>query len=326
MNPLSIYVLNVGQGDTALIVTPGGKVIVFDAYRPQKVADALAVAAPAAEEIDHLILTHPHNDHYSAAARLLADYRVRKVTLAPFWYDVGRLGAGYYAIINRIQELNASAGEERTALRFLSGYERSYPDGGAFDALEGGVCLELLGPPNDILRELERVDGLTPNHLSIMARLTYGNREAGGGRQIFSLVLAGDAQMENWVHYDREGMLDEPCDVLKAAHHGSKNGTQWERLARLAPRLVIVSSETAGPHGLPDLIGAATFWEYGQQGAQVALTGVTGTIQLLVHEPASGRYDRLAYGEGPTDLLSSHAATPLGATDWEEIVVSRLHG
>jgi competence protein ComEC len=304
MCALEIYVLNVGQGDTALLKTPQGNVVVIDAYRPAKVKDALDLIRPDGA-ISHLVVTHPHSDHYNAVSRLLAECTIGKVTLSPFWFYAGT--PAYHTIINRVQS-------DHIPLHFLSGYERDYPDGGTFPDYPEQFYLELVGPPNYILEDLQGRNLLNPNHLSILARLSYGR---------FRMVFAADAQMENWAHYDREGLLEEPCHVLKAAHHGSKNGTQWERLDRLEPKLVIVSSDPAATHELPDLIGSATFLEYnGDEEHTVALTATTGTIKITVD--AAGFYEVASFGEGPDDLLSGLLPGPLPQTDWASILGTRV--
>jgi beta-lactamase superfamily II metal-dependent hydrolase len=137
------------------------------------------------------------------------------------------------------------------------------------------------------------------------------------------MVFAADAQMENWAHYDREGLLEQSCDVLKAAHHGSKRGTQWERLERLAPKVVIVSSDPAATHELPDLVGSAIFLEYDEdEDHTVALTSETGTIKITVD--AAGFYDVVSFGEGPDDLISGLLPGPLPQTDWASILQLRM--
>lgn len=307
MNALEIYVLNAGQADAAIIKTPGDHVIIIDAYRTETMAHLLGRVAPDGE-VSHLIVTHPHRDHYLAASKVLKEYDVHKVTVAPFWHYAGT--AGYHTIINRVQA-------DEIPLRFLAGYERNYPDGGSYPDFSKELCLEMLGPPNDILKTLQGTKDFNPNHLSIIARLRYGD---------FSMVFAGDAQMENWAHYDREGMLAEACTVLKAAHHGSRRGTQWERLERLSPKLVIVSSDPKGRHHLPDLIGSVTFLEYDDvdNGRTVALTAHTGTIKIVVDAPDADGFEAVCYGDAPEDATIVEPGTPLPQTDWPTIVRSRL--
>ena len=306
MAPLAIYLLNVGQADTSVIQTPAGNIIVIDAVSPKKLTDLLNQLRPDGE-IAQLIITHPHDDHYRGADSLLDKFHVQRVTLAPFWQEPGP--PGYHAIINRLSELGVPT-------RFLCGYERLYPDGGAYPDYEDSPLLELLGPSNNTLDELARSNTLDPNHLSIISRLCYGK---------FSMVFAADAQMENWQHYDEEGLLEKKCTILRAAHHGSKRGSQWERIERLSPSLVVVSSDPNGEHDLPDLVGSVIFQEFSQSADQSAvLTYDTGTILIEVPDPASSQRTVTAYCDSPDDPVCSGEPGPLPETDWTALVEARL--
>jgi competence protein ComEC len=307
MASLQIYLLNVGQADTSIIKTPAGNVIVIDAVRPKKVKAVLQALQLPHGEIAHLIVTHPHTDHYQGVETLLKDFQVRRVTLAPFWQEPGP--PGYHVLINKMNDQGIS-------IRFLSGYERTVPDGGTFPEFKDKPVLELLGPSNNALEMLLKSGVLTPNHLSIISRLTYGK---------FSMVFAGDAQMENWAHFDQEGLLEKKCDIVRAAHHGSKRGSQWERLERLSPSLIVVSSDPDAEHNLPDAIGSAIFLELSKSAdRQVALTRATGTIKIEAPGAGGKAYTALAYGEGLDDNPFANAPHPLPATDWAGLVRKRL--
>ena len=307
MASLEIYLLNVGQADTSVIKTPAGNVIIIDAVKPKKVKNLLNALRPDGE-IAHLIVTHPHNDHYSAVPSLLKNFQVQRVTLAPFWHEPG--SPGYHDIINEIIRMD-------TPVQFLSGYQRVYPDGGTYPNYEGRPELEMLGPSNATLEELWENGELNPNHLSIITRLTYGK---------FRIVFAADAQMENLHHYDQEGMLEGTIDILRAAHHGSKNGSQWERLERLEPKLVVVSSDVTGRHNLPDLVGSAVFFEYDRVDKRaVVLTRDTGTIKIEVTDPDSHARQIVAYGDGPKNNVLPRQEIPLSQTNWRKLLEVRMH-
>ena len=307
MASLEVYLLNVGQADTSVIRTPDGNVIVIDAYNPTKVKDFLG-RLRTDKVISHLIITHPHYDHYNAVDSMLDDFTVKRVTLAPFWQEPG--SSGYHTVINKMAA-------KELPIRFLSGYERLYPDGGSYPDYAGKPLLELLGPSNSLLEELEESRTLTPNHVSIISRLTYGR---------FSIVFAADAQMENWHQYDRENMLEEKCDVLRASHHGSKRGSQWERIERLSPSLVVVSSDPDGHHHLPDVVGGVIFWELDKRSQiTVALTYATGTIRIEVPDPNSHQRNISTYREGPGQKVPDDAEIGLPDTDWGALVQGRMH-
>jgi competence protein ComEC len=307
MANLEIYVLNVAQADTTVIKTPGGKIMVIDAVKPWKMDEILNLAGINGG-IFHLLITHPHYDHYSAASYLVENHTVEKVTLAPFWFN-GTGTPSYHNLINRINDKNIP-------VRFVSGYERLFPDGGNFPDYNDCLYLELLGPTNSVLKDLDDADIINPNHLSIMTKLVFRK---------FAMVSAGDAQMENWAHFDREGMIDEKCDVLKVAHHGSKRGTQWERIERLAPKTVIVSSNPDSGHELPDAIGSVIFSQYdSKQNCDVFLTRDTGTLKIEVTNPSTGRFDIQGYGEGIDDSLAGLNLSAPQNTDWAALARNRV--
>ena len=169
-----------------------------------------------------------------------------------------------------------------------------------------------MGPSNSVLEELSESGILTPNHVSIISRLTFGQ---------FSIVFAADAQMENWHQYDQENMLEDKCDVLRASHHGSK----WERIERLSPGLVVVSSDPEGHHHLPDVVGGIIFWEMDKRSqSTVALTHTTGTIRIEVPDPNQHQRNISSYGEGPGDFVFSGVPAQLPVTDWASLVHHRM--
>ena len=114
--------------------------------------------------------------------------------------------------------------------------------------------------------------------------------------------------------------------MLRAAHHGSANGTQFERITRLAAEVLIVSSDPNGKDKLPDLIGRATFLRYAESSRKpsVALTFDTGTIKIEVDQ--NGSYDVFHYGESKKDNnpLQSKQQLSKAATDWKVLTQAGL--
>lgn len=109
----------------------------------------------------------------------------------------------------------------------------------------------------------------------------------------FRMIIAADAQMENWSHFDTERLLEKKCQVLRSAHHGSGMGTQWERIFRLSPDAVIISSDLKGGNKLPDITGAAIFAKFDSKVGQfAAIIRNTGTIHLRVSSGGHRRWRR----------------------------------
>jgi competence protein ComEC len=317
---LHVYMVNVGQGDTTIIVTPQGNVVVVDVMRPAKVVRLLQDLNHAAgDPIAHLILTHPHTDHFGGGNRLASDFRIVQATVAPFWHTFGMGPPTYQRLIGRFFDDN-------TNVTFLSGYSRWYPDG-AMSAPAAGAhpqvdpnapFLELLGPTNGLIRTLEAARVFNANHLSIMLRVRWRN---------FRMIIGGDAQMENWAHFDHERMMEDKCQVLRAAHHGSSNGTQWERIDRLGPTQVIVSSDPGRGHRLPDLTSAAVFLRFDSGPQRMAVTTIdSGTIHLKVASNGSRTLRRFRDAPGANVNLNGGVALTKRSnpTDWAALLQQRI--
>ena len=308
---LIIYCVNVGQGDTTVVITPKNRVVIIDAIKARKVIDLLEqLGLRRNEKIDHLIISHPHIDHYRAVIPLLNVFGAKEITFSSLRrYE--RDTPGYVDIIN-------TAADMGIPMNFLSGYNQIHPDDSYF--LDRKTTrLDLLGPSNEFIEDLYDSGNLVVNHYSIIARLVWGD---------FKMIIAGDAQMENWAHFDREKMLEDPCTVLRSAHHGSANGTQFERISRLKPRVVIVSSDPGGKDELPDLIGCTTMLRYHKKSSNpiVALTHRTGSIKIEVSESGSRKLSY--YDDKKNDKINFSKESDLkrstDPTKWKDLMLDKL--
>jgi len=307
-----IYCVNVGQGDTTIVITPEKNVVIIDAMKASKIIQLLSdLGMTDQDEIEHIVVSHPHHDHYSGVERLINTYQeVNALTLTSLWRYKENV-PGYNNIIN-------SAVQKEIPISFLSGYTQVFPDESPV-VNPNTLRIELLGPSNQFIELLNDANQLNTNHRSIIARLQLGD---------FLMVVAGDAQMETWSHFDSEQMLADPCSVLRAAHHGSANGTQYERITRLAAEVLIVSSDPNGKDKLPDLIGRATFLRYEESSSNplTVLTHDTGTIKIEVNQ--SGSYDVFHFGEGRNENIPLQNKQPLikgqNPTDWKTLTQSGL--
>jgi|TARA_B100001971_G_scaffold122917_2_gene113228 competence protein ComEC len=133
-NDLRVVFADVGQGDMAIITTPGGHRIVVDGGpSPANAAQAVSSTLPFwARSIDLAVLTHPHSDHVSGLTEILERYDVRHVLEREFDYDTPQ-----YADWRRV------VGNEGAV-------ELSLNRGMAL-AFDDGVVIEVLGPPTRLL-------------------------------------------------------------------------------------------------------------------------------------------------------------------------------
>jgi len=222
---LELTAIDVGQGDSLLVVFPEGRTMVVDGggvlqfgrvKRHSNLDTGEDVVSPylwsrGIRRIDILVSTHAHQDHTGGLPALLENFRPREV-----W-----VGA------NPSPDLLQRAAELRIPVRM--------PDASAAPADFGGARLEVLSPPV----------GFSPakagNNDSLALRITYGAN---------SFLLTGDleAPMERLLLADRRSLH---ADVLKVGHHGSKTSTSPDFLEAVSPSIALISAGFENSFGHP---------------------------------------------------------------------------
>lgn len=204
---LHLYVLNVGQGDALLIVTPDGKQILIDGGPdPAALLPALSQRMPPWDKtLDLVILTHPDADHLGGLPELFARYTVASVIDSGQPHE-GSLYAAYQAalIAERQQPLAAQPSHQI--------------------ALGGGATLTVLAPRGDPFAQ--------SNNNSVIIELRYGT---------FCALLTGDIEQPAEEQLLADNALS-PCPILKVAHHGSDTSTSEAVLNVVQPQYALISA------------------------------------------------------------------------------------
>jgi beta-lactamase superfamily II metal-dependent hydrolase len=220
-----VVVLDVGQGDSILVVTPGGKTALVDAGEPGDGKVILAaLKRHGVDHIDLLVATHAHADHIGAADEVIRGTNVGRV-----------LYSGVPNPTKNYQDFLKAVDEKRLELI------RAEP-GQTFE-LGGGAVMRVLAPVEPLFKSEDlRSGGNEPNANSVVARLDYG---------AFSMLLTGDAEEQT----ERERLIKSGANfrahVLKVGHHGSKYATSEEFLKRGEFKLAVISAGADNRYGHP---------------------------------------------------------------------------
>ncbi len=225
---LEVTAIDVGQGDSLLLVTPEGKTLLIDAGGPIGGAQSgnsnfeigEDVVSPVLwsrniRRLDAVALTHAHSDHMGGMLSVLQNFRPRQL-----WVGKNPGIPAYKALLAEAGQLNIPV-ESRTA-----------GDHFAF----GGTQIEVLAPSAGY------VPGATAtNDDSLVLHVAYGQT---------SVLLEGDAEAASEQH-----MLSEQLhsDLLKIGHHGSKTSTTPRFLAAVGPRYALISVGHRNPYGHPKM-------------------------------------------------------------------------
>src|SRR6266705_842640 len=274
---LIYFLLNVGDGDTQLVLLPADdrgirRALVIDVATTRKLpslveslADRNLIQEPADGTLFPVVVgTHPHDDHIGGMPEFLDRF---SGLIGEYWEP------GYYHPSARYVE----------TLRALEdgGLQHLQPTSGTSRFI-GKVKLTALSP-GIVLRNRFDSYGTQINDASIALRLEFPaarisqhgeNRDYLRIRDPWSLILGADAQTTSWAqtildfpHLERrEGPLYKELSialggdllkgqVFKVPHHGSKHGLNVELVERIGPKLTLVSCTRGDgrygfPHGL----------------------------------------------------------------------------
>lgn len=254
---LQVHILDVGpaNGDSILIISPGGKTVLVDAGDAGKgkvVLDALK--RYNVQQLDYFIATHPHPDHMGAADEVMKVTKVLNVIdndLAPSgWVPTATPTPSAKALSNK-KPLAKKLDKKPSITRFYQEYKDALIQSGAhYEKAEpgkkldlgGGAFLTILAPSQPFFtKEQMKAGGNEPNSNSIVARLDYGD---------FSMLLPGDAEQQT-EHRMLTKDLNLQVDLLKVSHHGSKYATAADFLERVKPAVAIVSCGEWNRYGHP---------------------------------------------------------------------------
>lgn len=168
--------------------------------------------AHGVEALDLVVATHPHADHIGGMSAVLRAIPVR------YYMDDGvpHTTATYLELMRTLQASDVT-------------YLRPTPR----TIRLGSVALEVLPPPPDATRE-------DLNDASVGLVLRLGS---------FRALLPGDAQVKELNYFLALGM--PRVAVLKAAHHGSRNGVTPAWLAATRPEVVVISCGRDNRYGHP---------------------------------------------------------------------------
>jgi len=274
---LEMYFIDVGQGDSTFIVTPGRKKILVDGGVNRRALGFLAwkyrLDQPGASvDLDLLVLSHADGDHIEGLIPIIQHPRihVKKVVhsgIATFKAGQFNTGLGDKVTANGIDYLTTRHNQlndftdQQLSLNFTAwrnaikaennppiAYETVSLGAGPINVGDPGISLEVIGP------RLETVAGQpayrwfedpahTINGHSVVLRLTHQNVQ---------LLLSGDLNTSGGQHLLAGAGVPQKlsAQVFKAPHHGSHE-FEPAFFAAVRPQISVVSSGNDPDHGHP---------------------------------------------------------------------------
>ena len=226
-NKLTIHFIDVGQGDSSLIITPTNKKILIDGGGSEMgtfdVGEKILLPYLLDRRIislDYVLISHFDTDHVGGILYILEKIKVKNVILS----KQGENSTNY-------EEFKAIVKKKKTNLIIVKQGDKVQ--------IDKFVYFDILFP------EEEQLQKNILNNNSIVAKLTYNN---------FSALFTGDieeiAEKRLIEKYKDTNYLK--CQLLKVAHHGSKSSSIQEILDYIQPKIALIGVGADNKFGHPN--------------------------------------------------------------------------
>lgn len=237
---LKVSFIDVGQADSILVETPGGKSMLIDAGNNEDGDKVTSyIKGEGLNKVDVLVATHSHEDHIGGMDTVVNNFDIGKVYMSHGTTTTKT----YQDVLTAIQ----NKGLKITSAK----------SGGSID-LDPELKIDILAPhENDVFQDL--------NNYSVVLKVTYKNN---------SFLLTGDAEDSSEVEMLMTG-ADLKADVLKVGHHGSNSSTTDKFLQSISPKYAVISVGKGNDYGHP---AQQTLDKLVAANVQVFRTDVDGTI------------------------------------------------
>ncbi|MEH0019969.1 MAG: DNA internalization-related competence protein ComEC/Rec2 [Desulfobacter sp.] len=247
---LAITVLDVGQGNAAVVHTSSGQVLLIDGGGFSGLSGfdtGRYIVAPflwrnQIKTLDGVILSHPDSDHMNGLVFIMDNFTVRKW----FWNHDKNNTKAFHQLV--------SLAEKKQVPQYFPG-----PEPVLFDFK--GTKLTLF-PGETGKKRVSR------NNNSLVCRIRY---------QSFSMLFPGDIDETRENSLGKAGHLSLQSDIMLCPHHGSKGSGSKIFLDKVRPESVIVSCGYNNRYGFPHPEALA---RYKTRGTRIFRTDLHGAVTI----------------------------------------------
>lgn len=210
---LEIHYLDVGQGDSTLILCDGHAMLIDAGDNDRGTAVQSYLESQGVTTLDYVIGTHPDADHIGGLDVVLYKFDCQMVMMPDFEKDTRT----YDDVVQTMKQKR---------------YKNTLPEVGTVYEL-GSAVFTIVAPNGEY--------GDNANDYSVGILLQHGKNR---------FLFTGDAEEASEADMLENG-IDLEADVFKASHHGSRTANTEEFLQTVDPDYVVISCGQDNSYGHP---------------------------------------------------------------------------
>ena len=256
-NNLVVTALDVGQGDGICMELPGGRNLLVDAgsstvMNVGKYRVLPFLKAEGIRRIDYMVATHMDSDHISGLEELLTMIANRETPLR---------------VDTLVMPLLRQESEESRHMKQLA--EKA---GARILYVSAGDSILFPGLRVDVLNPVKGEETIPPDENAECLVLSVSYRA-------FDVLLTGDVENAGETQLiERLQKNEKTYEVLKVAHHGSRNSTPADFLKIVNPGVSIISSGKGNRYGHPH---SELLARLEKAGTRIVRTDQSGAVTVI---------------------------------------------
>ena len=240
-----VEMLDVGQGDSTLLVSAGKAALIDTGIKSAYSGIKKTLKAKNIKTLDMLLITHNHTDHMGGVDVITKDFKVKTFVIPDLKYTDERTDK----MDRAIEYVKSAGGKVITAKK-------------GTNVTVGEFSIDVLAAYYDEKDENDR---------SIVTKAQIGK---------WKFLFTGDAQesTERRLLEDGENLK---CDVLKVGHHGSMYSSTEEFLEAASPSLAMISCGKGNRYSHPHDV---VLMRLKEAGIQYQRTDTNGNVTYNISE------------------------------------------
>ena len=302
---LQIHHIDMGQGDSAVMITPGGTVVMFDIGRDvAKKKDCNSeidyLDQLGVKTINYLFVSHYHYDHIDCVPEVLGRF-----PLQGYSYDRGT------------DQVEPKTATYRNYVKAVGSHRKTVKPGDQFKLESGATAVTLTvlsssGWYKDS-NDLKQVKTTDENDLSVSVLVSFG---------AFREEIGGDMSGEGTSTYqDVESYVAKsavPLDVYKVHHHCSSHSSNTTWLQATTPTVAVISTGDGNVYRHPaeDCLSRLheadikrVYWTEKGAGAAPSVNDVIGG-NIRIEVPLNAKEFTVTYADSATEAFNIKADIP----------------